>query len=110
MKTRIYQIMPELDVQHIKFKGINTLRQHYGDSAPAEIYCCVYDGDLQACDLEEIYMILNTSWPADYKGHSLSVSDIVELEDGCDGCNFFYCDMIGFQPVRFRKEQAKSAI
>ena len=110
MKTRIYQIIPELDIHHIKFKGADILRQYYGDIAPAEIYSCVYDGDLQAHDLEEIFMILNTSWPAGYKGHSLSMSDIVELEDGCDGCTFFYCDMAGFQPVRSQKEKAKSAI
>ena len=43
MKTRIYQIVPELDIHHIKFMGFADMRQHYGGIVPAEIYGCVYD-------------------------------------------------------------------
>ena len=38
MKTRIYQIIPELDIHHIKFMGFADMRQHYGGIVPAEIY------------------------------------------------------------------------
>lgn len=107
MKTRIYQIIPERDIHRIKFREMEIMRQHYKDVVPAEIYGCVYDGDLQTDDLEEIFTILNTGRPEDYKGHSLSVSDIVELEDDNGKCRFFYCDVFGFQAVRFQKEQAE---
>ena len=36
MKTRIYQIIPELDIHHIKFMGFADMRQHYGGIVPAE--------------------------------------------------------------------------
>ena len=39
-----------------------------------------------------------------YCGHSLSVSDIVEIEDG-DNFGFYYCDSIGFKKVPFDVEQ-----
>lgn len=63
MKTRIYQIIPELDVHHIKFMGFADMRQHYGGIVPAEIYGCVYDGTLPTQDLEEIFKLLNTGRP-----------------------------------------------
>lgn len=107
MKTRIYQIIPELDAHRIKFMGSADMRRHYGDILPAEIYGRVYDGVLQTQDLEEIFKIFNIEQPTGYRGHSLSVSDIVELEDDNGKCRFFYCDVFGFQEVRFQKEQAK---
>ena len=107
MKTRIYQIIPELDAHHIKFMGSADMRRHYGDIVPAEIYGCVYNGDLQTQDLEEVFKLFNTERPTGYKGHSLSVSDVVEQEDDCGNCRFFYCDVFGFQEVRFPKEQAE---
>lgn len=61
MKTRIYQIIPELDIHHIKFMGFADMRQHYGGIVPAEIYGCVYDGTLQTQDLEEIFKLLTLS-------------------------------------------------
>lgn len=63
MKTRIYQIIPELDIHHIKFMGFADMRQHYGGIVPAEIYGCVYDGTLQTQDLEEIFKLFNTERP-----------------------------------------------
>lgn len=107
MKTKIYQIIPDLDVHNLKFMGLEAMRQHYGDIVPAEIYGCVYDGNIQTQDLEETFALLNFDRPAGYKGHSLSVSDIVEQEDEHGNCRFFYCDVFGFQEVRFQKEQAK---
>lgn len=89
MKTRIYQIIPELDIHHIKFMGFADMRQHYGGIVPAEIYGCVYDGTLQTQDLEEIFKLFNTERPTGYKGHSLSVSDVVEQEDDCGNCPLF---------------------
>lgn len=63
MKTRIYQIIPELDIHHIKFMGFADMRQHYGGIVPAGIYGCVYDGTLQTQDLEEIFKLFNTERP-----------------------------------------------
>jgi len=66
-------------------------------------YTKVYDydrnGDISAdedyyIELEKIFMKFNMERPKDFKGHSLSVSDIV-LVDG----KAFYCDSMGFEPI-----------
>ena len=45
--------------------------------------------------LETIFYIFNMRRPADFKGHSLSMSDVIELNrDGHK--QFYYCDMCGF--------------
>ena len=46
----------------------------------------------QMLTLEKIYIELNINHPEDYKARSLSVSDIIELEDG----SFWFCDVVGY--------------
>ena len=45
--------------------------------------------------LETIFYIFNMRRPADFKGHSLSISDIIELKRH-GSSSFYYCDMCGF--------------
>ena len=48
--------------------------------------------------LEQIYVEFNLHRPADFTGHSLSVSDIVALKQ--DGVvSYHYCDSIGFKEL-----------
>lgn len=48
--------------------------------------------------LEELYQEFNVSHPRDFRGHSLSVSDIVLLhENGKTSCH--YVDAIGFKEL-----------
>jgi len=58
-------------------------------------YEVVYEGEIQGDDpnvvLEELFEIFNIRHPEDFRGHSLSVSDVVEL----DGVNY-YCDSTGW--------------
>ena len=52
-------------------------------------------GRTQSATLEAVYEKFNIDHPADYKGHSLSVSDIVVLhEDGKNSAHFV--DSFGF--------------
>ena len=62
-------------------------------------YELVYTAPLtEKDDLESIYTRFNIDHPADFKGHSLSVSDIVVLhQDGKDTAH--YCDRFGFSQV-----------
>lgn len=59
----------------------------------------VYTGEITGADLntilEKIYTIFNTSLPADYRGRSLSVSDLVAI--GTTGT--FFCDSIGWKQI-----------
>lgn len=47
--------------------------------------------------LEDIYEQLNVNPPIDYFGHSLSMSDVIRIDD-----DYYYCDDIGW--VKIAKE------
>jgi hypothetical protein len=48
---------------------------------------------------EVIFHIFNMRTPSDFKGHSLSMSDVIELNR--DGLRqFYYCDMCGFTRIK----------
>ena len=56
--------------------------------------------------LEELYLTFNLRRPADFRGHSLSVSDVVVLNrEGQTGT--FYVDRIGFKELPGFLEQMK---
>ena len=74
MKVRIYQINKELDAQNALFMGFDFAEKHGG--VDPLTYSCVFDGNLDFSDIEEVYELCNTEHPIGYYGHSLSVSDI----------------------------------
>ena len=61
----------------------------------------VYDGLISddASDevlLERLFVIFNSRQkPNDYKGHSMSVSDVIQLED-----KYYYTDSFGFEEIK----------
>jgi hypothetical protein len=66
-----------------------------------KIYEKVFSGCINELkSLEDVYEKFNIDMPKSYYGHSLSVSDIVEVIDS-DSVNngFYYCDSIGFKKV-----------
>lgn len=48
------------------------------------IYDRVFMGDVECGNLEDVFHLFNTEGHRLHQGHSLSVSDIVEVEDGMD--------------------------
>ena len=63
-------------------------------------YEAVYDGEVQNNDLESIYAKFNAEHPKGFTGHSLSMSDVVELYDDA-GSEFHYVDRFGFKEINF---------
>lgn len=52
-----------------------------GEKPGIENYDCVYHGTMKPEDtLETLYKIFNLDFPKDYRGRSLSVSDVVVIE------------------------------
>lgn len=94
MKVKVYQIDENLDKNNLLFERYEFMEKEIG-KIDSSIYKTVYDGNIEASNLEEIYSICNTNHPVGYNGHSLSVSDVVELEDG----SCYYCDSFGFKKV-----------
>lgn len=104
--VRIWQLKPEADV-YMKFISYEETMQQFGNPSP-EHYRIAYDGQLDTNDLEAIYARCNVNHPPRYDGHSLSMSDIVELYDD-GGSEFHYCDRFGFQKISFGEpEQTKT--
>ena len=94
----IYQLKPGDSTRDYRFEPLDAIRNN-GLSVKPENYELVYTAPLTAKDnLESIYTRFNIDHPADFKGHSLSVSDIVVLhQDGKDTAH--YCDRFGFSQV-----------
>lgn len=91
MKIKIYQITTEKDARCLKFMNLDFVNRHGG--VKASEYELAFDGEVDARDLDDVYVIFNdyAKMPAGYRGHSLSVSDVVVTEDGA-----YFCDSFGW--------------
>lgn len=94
----IYQLKRGDETLDYRFEPLDAIRRNGLSVDPAN-YELVYTAPLTAKDnLESIYTRFNIGRPADFKGHSLSVSDIVVLhQGGTDTAH--YCDRFGFSQV-----------
>ena len=94
----IYQLKPGDSTRDYRFEPLDSIHRN-GLSVKPENYELVYEAPLTEKDnLESIYTRFNVDRPADFTGHSLSVSDIVVLhQDGKDTAH--YCDRAGFSEV-----------
>lgn len=97
MKYRIYQP-----------KEINFLFNDKKATYKIDDYKKVYEGDIEAGEnhiatLEDLFRIFNIEHPEDFKGHSLSVNDIVVLESE-DGFSFqageYICADFGWKKIK----------
>lgn len=105
MRIRIYQINSELDKNSVKYSGYDDLQKLQGSAdIDSGIYKNVYYGDVDAKDLEDIYQLFNSKRVPTHQGHSLSVSDVIQvLESDNERLNnkCFFCDSVGFRTVDF---------
>ena len=67
-----------------------------GITIDAENYKCVYSGRLHENEkMDDLYAVFNDNPPADYKAHSMSVSDVIITNRGGD-MQAYYVDRFGF--------------
>ena len=104
MKVRIYQINYELDRRYLAYQSLETVLARSNGKIPAQIYDCVYEGELDAKNLEDVFYILNEAKPADYRTRSLSVSDVVEVVHSEEKSSFYFCDTLAFSRFRLTKQ------
>lgn len=105
----IYQLKDTEETRDIRFMAMDYLEMK-GIPVSRENYELVYTGELaEGMSLEDIFTKFNIDHPADFTGHSLSVSDVVVLHQ--DGENTsHYVDSVGYREVpEFTKETALSA-
>ncbi len=101
MKARIYQMSLERDDKGVCFRDLETVRASGGGAIPAAAYDMVYEYDRASENPEDLFYIFNVEHPADFRGRSMSMSDVVELVDPMKGSKFFFCDTFGFKEVSF---------
>lgn len=103
----IYQIRVGDAYHSLRFANLSEL-EHMNQPVQKSNYEPVYAGTLleNATNgqtsytevLESLYEKFNLQHPADYRGHSLSVSDVVVLHENGRNTAYF-CDSIGFKEV-----------
>ena len=103
MLIKVYQVNPEVseDARFAVFSGMERLPNRTPNPAH---YQKVFVGDLPECkNLEDIFERFNTGRVPTLQGHSLSVSDVVEViedaESTTKGC--YFCDTIGWKKIDF---------
>lgn len=80
------------------FRGMDYVKEH-GLEVDAANYKCVYsDRMLESDDLDGLYATFNDNPPADYKAHSMSVSDVVIMHQNGE-IKAYYVDRFGFEEL-----------
>jgi hypothetical protein len=95
---KIHQIK-DIENTDYAFRGYDPKKFNFAD------YECRYEGDFAAeaktaieiCDI--IFHVFNTRRPIDFKGHSLSMSDVIEIDTDVTK-SFYYCDICGWQQIK----------
>ena len=106
-KYGIYQLKHNPELDHLRFEGTESLKRmgitkDNFDAIKPDNYELIYVGELSELQeqtegetLEAIYEKFNIDHPEDYRGHSLSVSDIVVLHQNGENSAHFV-DSFGF--------------
>ena len=106
-KYGIYQLKHNPELNHLRFEGTESLKRmgitkDNFDAIKPENYELIYVGELSELQeqtegetLEAIYEKFNIDHPEDYRGHSLSVSDIVVLHQNGEN-SVHFVDSFGF--------------
>jgi len=105
--VRIWQLKPESDFE-LRFRAYDDVVTAFGEPSK-DNYDVVFDGGLDTNNLESIYAKFNMDHPSDFKGHSLSISDVVELYDE-SGSEFHYVDQFGFKEIGFSDQEREPGI
>ncbi len=97
IKYRIHQIK-DIGNTDYSFRGYDPEKFSFLD------YECRYEGEFtddtktatEICEV--IFYIFNMCRPEDFKGHSLSMSDVIELDTGMSR-RLYYCDTCGWVQI-----------
>ena len=98
LKYFIYQLKSGDDTRDFRFESLERLHSK-GEFADKNNYDLIYSAAYMPSDtLEKLFQRFNIDIPQDFKGHSLSVSDIVVIS-GKGEEKAYYCDSVGFKEV-----------
>lgn len=108
-RLSVYHLDENGDGRNQLFMGMDELREK-GITVTADQYQCVYSSRyLPNENMDAIYSIFNDDPPADYKVHSLSVSDVVIMNRDGD-MKAYFVDRFGFQELPEFVEERKQIL
>lgn len=109
IKISIYQINSDRDKNNMLFMSHDTLEKYQGyPYVDSSIYDKIYQKDVDCKMLETVFNKFNIDRPSDFKGHSLSVSDIIEVvTSNSVEPGFYFCDRFGFKKVEFDPDKTQ---
>lgn len=97
----IYQIRRVDETRDVRFEPYERLLKA-GIKPDFKTYDKMYEADVSMLSgkstgekLESAFYVFNQERPEDFKGHSLSVSDVIVLDDTA-----YYVDSVGFKPLK----------
>ena len=102
MEMKVFQIDSDLDEKRMGFMRLSFADPSGGKNIDSSIYQPVYETEVEVPSgveplaiLEGFFRQINVNGKPDgYTGHTLSVSDVVQL---CP--DFYFCDSIGFEKL-----------
>lgn len=100
----IYQAKIEASFTFLRWESAN--RNHWS----FDPYCSVWNGTEEAADdtdlVNYLWKVFNEKHPVGYRARSLSVSDIIRVEDTkTDTVKYYYCDSFGWKNITSKIEE-----
>ena len=93
MRFRVFQCPVNVDYC---FRGFDEAKDKWSRGDYVHVYSGIIEAETIDGALEKLFMKLNGNLPEDYYGRSLSVSDVVWLDNGTRRGTCYYCDSFGW--------------
>lgn len=108
MKKYNYVIYQAKIEARFTFLGWEMAHKHVGWSF--DPYRSVWNGTEEAADdidlVNYLWEVFNERHPVGYRARSLSVSDIIRVEDTeMDTVKYYYCDILGWEDITSKIEE-----
>jgi len=99
-RLKIYQLKQDSPIL-MRFVSLAERKRRGFDQPQKQEYVLVYEGEVDTFLLEEVWEKFGRKVPGNFKGHALSISDVVEFSDG-ETSLFFYVEPKGFAEIEFK--------
>ena len=106
MKIKIYQINPDRAFKLFTTEDIDAYVS-VDENHPicSELYDCVFDGEIAAEKLEDLFRVFDGSHPMECRVPRVEFTDVIEIaESGTIKKGFYFCDELEFKGVEFDPE------
>ena len=105
----IFQMSQNEQTHGLKFFNLDNYQKEKGEKRiDMGLYNHIYNGTVEAQNMGQALNILwdkfNTDHPEDFRGHSLSVSDLVSLvpQTSKGRSHYFFCDSFSWEEVKLK--------